>query len=686
MELTGWERDTSPYHAGEQELHDRLGRKDHQTNMARNIHRPYMPQQHRDFFAQLPLLFAGSVDENGWPWASVLFGQPGFLKSPHDRQFQMDGGRIKGDPFWKNAKTGAPVGFVGIELPTRRRNRLNGVVSNDSKTLSVDVVQSYGNCPQYIHTRGVSFHRDPMESIAPEREDFTDLPVELATVIMATDTFFVASHNHQDDQRDTGGVDVSHRGGNSGFVKVEGNVLTIPEYIGNFAFNTLGNFLVNPKAGLLFVDFSTGDLVQLTGTVELMWDADDEIKSFKGAERAWRFTLYQGHVLRAAAPMTWEDREASPNALLTGNWEQAAQTQQMNADRAAWRPFRVTKIVDESSVIRSFYLEPDDGKVLLPYKPGQFLTIKVSPASADKPVTRTYTLSSAPSDTRYRISVKRDGMVSKHLHDKVEVGDVIETRAPKGVFWLDLDEKRPAVLLAGGVGVTPMISMARTALTNSVSRRHHRPITVIHAAQTTDQRAFAAEFGELQKASHGALRYVSVIDTSKPNETAGQHFHVTGRITSELLQSTLPLNDYDFYLCGPAGFMQGIYDSLIGLGVDDVRIFAESFGPASLNRVKTEIASPKRVRAAEEAVVTFAESGVEQGWKTGDGTLLEFAEAHGLAPSFGCRTGSCGSCACKIKSGAVSYTETPSFTPDDGEVLICCSVPARSDTSLVLDL
>ncbi len=683
MELAGWDRETSPYHAGEQELHDRLGRKDHQSSVARRIHRPYMPQQHRDFFSQLPLIFAGSVDAAGWPWASVLFGSPGFLNTPTDRQFQMAPGRINGDPFWDNATDGAQVGFVGIELPTRRRNRMNGIVRATEGPLSVDVVQSYGNCPQYIHTRGVSFHRDPQINTTPERVEFAYLPADAAALITRSDTLFVASQNPQDDPRDTGGVDVSHRGGNAGFVKVDGNVLTIPEYIGNFAFNTLGNFMVNPKAGLLFVDFTTGDLLQLTGTVELMWEPDAEIASFKGAERAWRFHLDHGHILRAAAPMTWEDGEASPNALLTGDWEQAAQTQQLNADRVAWRPFKVTKIVDESSVIRSFYLEPADGKVMMPYKPGQFLTLKV--ALDGHEVTRTYTLSSAPSDATYRISVKREGAVSQYLHDTLKIGDTLETRAPKGEFWMDMDEKRPAVLLAGGVGITPMISMARAALSNSVSRRHHRQMTVLHAAQTTQQRAFAAEFTAFQTASQGALRYVSVIGQPAEGEVAGQDFHVAGRITPEVLQSLLPIADYDFYLCGPAPFMQAVYDMLIALGVPDARVFAESFGPASLVRAAVPQTKPD-VPPATEAVVTFAASGVEQGWKEGDGTLLEFAEAHGMTPTFGCRSGSCGSCACKITSGEVSYAQTPGFTPEDGEVLLCCSVPAKSDAPLILDI
>jgi ferredoxin len=175
-----------------------------------------------------------------------------------------------------------------------------------------------------------------------------------------------------------------------------------------------------------------------------------------------------------------------------------------------------------------------------------------------------------------------------------------------------------------------------------------------------------------------------VIGAPKPDEVAGQDFHFFGRIQTDMLQSLLPLADYDFFLCGPDGFMQGVYDSLIALGVQDARIFAESFGPASLVRAKDAIKPIDT--AAEEAVVTFAKAGVEQGWKAGDGTLLEFAEAHGLTPNFGCRSGSCGSCACKIKSGAVSYQYARGFETAEDEVLICCSVPGQSDDALILDL
>lgn len=317
-----WDLEVSPFHQGEAELQARVGRAERQEAMGRRIIRTFMIDQHREFFAQLPFVAAGSIDENGSPWASALFGEPGFISTPDDRSFEINTPVLSGDPFEQNAKEGAPVSFVGIELQTRRRNRLNGIIrQGDGSGFLTYVVQSFGNCPQYIHTRDMGFVRDPNADFTPEREVFHTLASVERDIIQKSDTFFVASHNPADDANINGGVDVNHRGGNPGFVKVDGDVLTIPDFTGNFAFNTLGNFVLNPKAGLLFIDFQTGDLLQMTGTVELLWDKIPEIEAFEGAQRAWRFHLEHGHRLVNASPVAFIDGEASPRSLQTGNWQ-----------------------------------------------------------------------------------------------------------------------------------------------------------------------------------------------------------------------------------------------------------------------------------------------------------------------------------------------------------------------------
>ncbi len=695
MELSGWNRDSSPYHPGEQELHARLGRLEHQTRMGKQIHRPFMPDQHREFFSHLPFFMVGSVDKNGWPWASVLFGNPGFIESPNEKSLLINAAPVPGDPLLDNLIPGAPLGFVGVELATRRRNRMNGVLNRaDDKSILIDVVQSYGNCPQYIQTRDMDFIRDPRESVTPEIEYFTQFDDVAKNMLKAADTFFVASYNDRDEKFDNGGADVNHRGGKPGFIKVEGNTLTIPDYIGNFAFNTLGNFQVNPKAGLLFVDFDSGDLWQVTGTVETIWEKNEEISAFRGAERAWKFHLHHGARLKKAAPIRWTFKEQSPNNQLTGDWDEAKRTLVAETNRDAWKPLKVVSIVDESSVIRSFSFQPIDGDVLLNYKPGQYLTIRVSPTGAEQQV-RTYTLSSAPSDAQYRISVKREttrdapaGLVSNFLYDTIKVGDLIEAKAPRGDFWLDTAETRPVALFAAGVGVTPMVSMSRQAISDSLRLRHLRPITVFHAARSTSERAFLGEFSDLRKASNGELRYVSLIENPMPDEEAGQDFHAVGRLSASIVQAVLPLADYDCYLCGPPPFMQSVYDLLIELGVKDANIYAESFGPASLTRINLDSSNSENslFDAVDEAVVAFEKTGVEQAWTTADGTLLELAEAHGLTPNYGCRSGACGSCSVRVLSGKTGYKTAPKIQTQEGEVLICCAVPAKSNERLVLDL
>ena len=318
MALSGWDRPTSPYHAGERELHARLGRADRQDVIGRKVLRPYMPDQHRAFYETLPFLIAGSVDDAGWPWASVLFGAPGFISTPDGRTLRIESLPSGADPLGLALKPGTPVGLLGIEPPTRRRNRVNGVIDTaGDQAFSVRVVQSFGNCPQYIHARAP---RPTTISAPTEPEPFDRLGDEAREIIQAADTFFVASANLGDDSQDVGGVDVSHRGGKPGFVRVDGDVLTIPDFSGNFFFNTLGNFLVNPKAGLLFIDYANGDLWQMTGTVEIIWEPTPEVAAFEGAERAWKFRLDHGRCFKGLTPFTWSEGDASPRSLATGGW------------------------------------------------------------------------------------------------------------------------------------------------------------------------------------------------------------------------------------------------------------------------------------------------------------------------------------------------------------------------------
>ncbi len=680
----------SPFHEGEKTIQSKVGKRDAMENFGRRVIRSYMPEQHQAFYKQLPFLVVGSVDAQGWPWASILPGTPGFMESLTPSSLDINSPVLSGDPLQGSISVGSPLGLLGIEIPSRRRNRLNARISQvKQKGFSLKVDQAFGNCPQYIQTRDIQFVRDPMVKLDnQEIEHFTSLDNDATQFIQAADTFFVSSYIKPQDRPDIEGVDVSHRGGMPGFIKVEGNTLTIPDYSGNFHFNTLGNFLINPKAGLIFPDFDSGDLLMLTGSVEILWEDHPEVLAFKGAERGWRFTVESGVRLKQALPFRASFGQYAATSKITGDWTQAAAILQAETERSTWQSYRVSKIEDESSVIRSFYFEKENGAALLPFKAGQFLTIRVKADNSDKWLTRTYTLSSAPADKFYRISVKREeqGLVSKFLHDALMTGSTIEAKAPLGEFYIDNSVQRPAVLMAGGVGITPMISMALDAMHEGKRTRHTRPLTIFHAAQSTAQRAFAKTFQDIEVATGGAVKYYSLISRPLASEKSGTDFNGTGHINADMLRQTLALDDYDFFLCGPASFMQANYDILRELGVRDVRINAEAFGPASLQRQADEGQKVRKAEEAKEALVKFTQSDFEQRWNEGDDTLLELAESHGLSPEFGCRSGACGSCSVKLKSGKVAYRTTPTAEIADDEVLICCAVPAKGSDTIEIEL
>lgn len=677
----------SPFHSGEIELQRKVGVAERMEAFGRRVIRDFMPDQHRTFFAQLPFIVAGTVDAAGDVWATLLAGEPGFAQSPDPRLLTIASTLDSADPALAGQTQGGAIGVLGIELETRRRNRVNGAIAAlGDAGLSIAVEHSFGNCPQYIQTRR---WRMAAPGTAAEPAEYLDaLDPAARAMIEAADTFFVASYVDLPGGRRQ--VDASHRGGKPGFVRIDTEgTLTIPDFAGNLHFNTLGNFLVNPRAGLGFVDFASGEMLQLTGEAEVILDSPD-IAAFQGAERLWTFKPRKLVRRRAGFPLRFDFLDWSLNSLMTGDWEQAVQRRKAAELGSAWRPLRVAKIVDESNVIRSFHLEPTDDAGLISNLAGQHLPIRVRPDADAAPVIRTYTLSSAASDNAYRISVKREGLISRHLHETLTVGSVIEARAPAGSFTIDAAERRPAVLLAAGVGITPILSMLRHVVYEGLRTRRVRRTTVFYAARTKSERAFDAELRELSVRANGAVRIIRVLaDVADAQE--GVDYEAVGRIDMDLLRATLGFDDYDFLMCGPPSFMQAMYDGLRGMNVADERIHAEAFGPASLKRQTATTEAPQVAPPAAGPVpVAFAASGKEARWTPEAGTLLELAEARGLSPEFSCRAGSCGSCKTKIVAGAVTYAAPPAFKTAEDEALICCAVPAaidgREPDRLILDL
>jgi predicted pyridoxine 5'-phosphate oxidase superfamily flavin-nucleotide-binding protein len=286
----------------------------------------FMTEQHRVFFAQLSYLFVGAVDAAGWPLATVLTGASGFARSPDPLTLHVAALPPPGDPAKDALLPGRDVGILGIDFSTRRRNRVNGHIldrepsgQDSAGGFSVAVSQSFGNCPQYIQQRALAYLPGVATDAKPGRTESLDhLDDAAAAAIAHADTFFVASRSRAGDGA-AYGADISHRGGRPGFVRVDGDVLTIPDFRGNRYFNTLGNLIGDPRASLLFVDFDSGDVLQLQGTAQVDWHGD-AARQYAGAERLWRFHVERGWRRRAALPLRWSFIDYSRTTLATGSW------------------------------------------------------------------------------------------------------------------------------------------------------------------------------------------------------------------------------------------------------------------------------------------------------------------------------------------------------------------------------
>lgn len=357
--------------------------------------------------------------------------------------------------------------------------------------------------------------------------------------------------------------------------------------------------------------------------------------------------------------------------------------------RTGFRDLRVTAKVRESSIITSFHLEPIEPEGWRDFEPGQFLVFRIPLRSGRDFVLRNYSISCSPErKDGYRITVKRetsvtagvpDGVSSCFLHDHVDVGDVVMAEGPRGDFVLDRESGRPVVLLSGGVGLTPLVSMLHALAATE------RRAVFIHACDNGEVHALRDEVKALAASNPGVTAHFCYRFPTDADRAAGR-FHSEGVVTRELLQSLLWLDDYDFYLCGPSPFMQAVHATLRGLGVARERIAYEFFGPATLLEPPPEklASSPASAAAHSGAtMVEFRKSGVTAVWDANAESLLAFAEDQGFAPQFSCRAGICGTCKSHLVAGEVAYFEEPLDELAAGEVLLCCSKPQGS---VVLDL
>jgi ferredoxin-NADP reductase len=361
----------------------------------------------------------------------------------------------------------------------------------------------------------------------------------------------------------------------------------------------------------------------------------------------------------------------------------------------AWRglrTFRVARRVyeDAAQTQCSFYLEPVDGLALPDYKPGQFLTFSLllaEPGAVVRTVTRCYSLSDSPTPSHYRVTIKRvlapaasagvpDGAASNYFHDHVHAGSTLQVRAPSGHFHLDTLASTPVVLIAGGIGITPMMGMLRWCA-------QHQPERVVHlyyGVRNSAEHAYKAVLEDMARALP-QLRLHEVYSRPLAEDRPDVDYQHPGRVDLGLLKQTLPHGVHQFYLCGPAAMMETLVPDLLQWGVARSDLHFEAFGPASV-RLPLESPTVQSADAAEPLSVHFQRSGRTLSWTGQHANLLDFAEAHGIQVESGCRSGSCGSCVSTVVRGTVDYASPPDCDLAPGQCLLCVGKPR---TSLALD-
>ena len=351
---------------------------------------------------------------------------------------------------------------------------------------------------------------------------------------------------------------------------------------------------------------------------------------------------------------------------------------------AGWREFRIASRVyeDIKQSQCSFYLEPVDGLRLPPFKPGQFLTFQLD--SSTQTTTRCYSLSDRPSAKHYRVTIKRlsaplsqpallPGLASNHFHNSVKPGDILRVRAPAGAFFVDPNPAHDIVLIAGGIGITPMLSM----LLWCVDEQPMRGIYLYYGLRSGEEHIFKSQLVQLA-ATHPNFHLTVAYSQPQLQDKHGRDFQHQGHVDIELIKSTLPHGHHQFYICGPAPMMESLVPALAEWGVASEDIHFEAFGPASIRTISSSadtLQSTGQDVNAQSFEVQFLQSARTFNWTAASGNLLDFAEKNGISVDSGCRAGSCGACETKLIAGSVRYADKPDYDFATGNCLLCVGMP-----------
>ena len=359
---------------------------------------------------------------------------------------------------------------------------------------------------------------------------------------------------------------------------------------------------------------------------------------------------------------------------------------------SGWRQMVVIEMVDESSDCRSFYLVDAAGEVLPTFLPGQHLLIQLPADKHGRKPLRCYSLSDAPDPRYYRLTIKRVPLgssevdrtkngLSDYLHTGLREGDSILVKGPQGHFHIDPDFKGPLVLLALGIGITPMISMLRWSL----QKHPGREVYLFFQVRNSEQHPFATLLNKW-RTERRELKLTTFYSRPAIDEQKGVHFDETGRFDVERLRPLLPKAHSKFYLCGPNEWMMDFEQQLLQAGVSPKDVAWESFGGAPPGTAPPGAATPSESVSPTSGTlrnkVLFTRSEKEYEWTGEHKSLLDLAEANDMVVESGCRSGVCGACVIKGLCGKVKYTKTPAVPLADGEILTCISQP---DGDLLLE-
>jgi uncharacterized protein len=348
------------------------------------------------------------------------------------------------------------------------------------------------------------------------------------------------------------------------------------------------------------------------------------------------------------------------------------------------RKFRVvrTRVENRAKDVRSFYLEPHDGGALPPFLPGQFLTFELNIPDHPVPVVRCYSLSDSPLvRDRYRVSIKRippppkaapeipPGLSSSYFHDSLKEGDIVDVKAPAGGFHLDTASERPAVFIAGGIGLTPVLSMFKW-LADTGSKR---TAWFFLAVRNSNDIALRDEIRDVADKNKAQFRAVTLYSEPTDQCVEGEDYDFKGFLNIDVLKRYLKTSNYEFYTCGPPPMMEAIVKALLDWGVPESDIHFEAFGPGSVKKVQRP--EPEGAAASQGFKVELARSRKSLVWTKAAGSLLELAEANGIRINSGCRAGNCGTCVTAVKNGSVSYLIKPASNPAPGSALLCIAYP-----------